>query len=230
MEDGIPVTDRTVCSGCFACMEMCPGDARIGYGMIWEPEALADKLAEAKPFFDNSSGGVTLSGGECLAQPVFAEALAEALQRRNIAVNIDTCGFTTRQVLDRILPFADTFLYDLKAIDPEVHRKCTGQDNRCILENLRYLTENGAKIEIRYPLVPDWNDGECEKIGAFLAGLPRKHKIKVLGYHSLADGKYHALGIRSLLPVKQADADMVEKAAETLRRFGLQAVNGMKDD
>ena len=230
MENGIPVTDRERCSGCFGCTEMCPGDARIGYGEVWEADALAEKLAQDKPFFDNSGGGVTLSGGECLSQPGFACALAGALTEKQIRVNVDTCGYTTRTVLDSILPFTDTFLYDLKAIDREVHRKCTGQDNDCILDNLRYLTDQGAKIEIRYPLVPGWNQGECGRIGAFLAGLSRKHKVKVLGYHSLADGKYRALGMTDTLPPVQATLSDVEEAVRILQGYGLHTVNGMKDD
>lgn len=230
MESSLPVTDNGLCQRCFDCTDLCPADARIGYGQIWEATALAEKLAEDKPFFDNSGGGVTLSGGECLSQPAFAAELASLLCQKGISVNIDTCGVTTRTVLDSILPYTDTFLYDIKAIDREVHRRCTGRDNDCILENLRYLTECGARIEIRYPYVPGWNDGECEKIGAFLASLPRRHKIKVLGYHGLADGKYKALHLPDTLPPVQATVDMVEDAVTVLRKFGLQAVNGMKED
>ncbi|MBR5311872.1 MAG: glycyl-radical enzyme activating protein [Clostridia bacterium] len=230
MRDDLPVTDPTRCRACFDCTAMCPGDARIGYGEVWEAAALAEKLAQDKAFFDNSGGGVTLSGGECLAQPVFARELAERLLEKGISVNVDTCGYAAKSVFEQMLPLTDTFLYDLKAIDREVHIRCTGKENDCILENLRYLTDSGAKIEIRYPYVPGWNDGECEKIGAFLAGLSVKHRIKVLGYHGLADGKYKALGLPDTLPAIEVTADDVGKAVRILHNFGLQAVNGMKDD
>jgi len=230
MTDHLPVTDAALCRACFGCADNCPGDARIGYGAVWEAEALAEKLAQDKAFFDNSGGGVTLSGGECLSQPVFAREVAVHLKEKGISVNIDTCGYTTKSVLEQILPLTDTFLYDIKAIDRDVHIRCTGRDNDCILENLRYLTDSGAEIEIRYPYVPGWNDGECEKIGAFLQSLSRKHRIKVLGYHGLADGKYNALGLPDTLPKVQVTADDVEKAVQILRTFGLQVVNGMKDD
>jgi pyruvate formate lyase activating enzyme len=152
------------------------------------------------------------------------------LLKKGISVNVDTCGYAAKSVFEQMLPLTDTFLYDLKAIDREVHIRCTGKENDGILENLRYLTDRGAKIEIRYPYVPGWNDGECEKIGAFLAGLSRKHKIKVLGYHGLADGKYKALGMPDTLPAVEVTAEDVEKAVRILQNFGLQAVNGMKDD
>lgn len=230
IREHLPVTNRSLCSVCFGCTEMCPGDARIGYGEIWEADALTEKLIRDKPFFDNSGGGVTLSGGECLSQPVFARELTALLRNEGISVNIDTCGYTSKSVLEQMLPLTDTFLYDIKAIDREVHIRCTGKDNDCILENLRYLNDCGANIEIRYPYVPGWNDEECEKIGVFLAGLSRKHKIKVLGYHGLADGKYKALGLPVTLPDAEVTAEDVEKAVQLLRKFGLQAVNGMQED
>ena len=230
IRENLPVTNRSLCRACFGCTDMCPGDARIGYGEIWEAGALAEKLLQDKPFFDNSGGGVTLSGGECLSQPAFARELAALLVNEGISVNIDTCGYTSKSVLEQILPLTDTFLYDIKAIDRDVHIRCTGKDNDCILENLRYLNDCGANLEIRYPYVPGWNDGECEKIGVFLAGLSRKHKIKVLGYHGLADGKYKALGMPVTLPDAEVTAEDVEKAVQLLCSFGLQAVNGMTDD
>ena len=230
MEDGFPVTDRDKCVVCGGCADICPGNARRIYGQTWDPESLADVLAQDKPFFDNSGGGVTFSGGECLAQPVFAAELAKALNERGISVDIDTCGYAAQPVFDAILPYTDTFLYDLKAIDREVHLHCTGRENTCILDNLRYLTERGADIEIRYPLVPGWNDGECGRIGAFLTSLPRTHPIKVLGYHRFAADKYRALGIQVSLPPVQASVKDADEAAEILRGYGLTVINGMLDE
>ena len=230
MKDGLPVTDVQKCIGCFACTEICPTNARISYGQEWEVEALADKLAEDKLFFESSGGGVTLSGGECLAQSEFAVELAKVLRKRGITVYIDTCGFVSQRVLEQILPFADKFLYDIKAVDPEVHKRCTGQENGLILENLRFLCRSGAAVEIRYPYVPGWNDGECVKIGEFLSELPGITKVKVLGYHGFADGKYKALGLENTLPDVTVTAHDVTRAVEILRRFGIPAVNGMLED
>ncbi len=229
MANGKPVTDRTLCDGCMACTTYCPGDAREGYGKAWTMEALLEKVLQDRFFYENSGGGVTISGGECLAQPEFAIAFAKALFEKGISVDVDTCGDVKQEIFTRIAPYTDTFLYDIKAIDPAVHKKCTGRENGRILENLKYLCSIGAKVEIRYPYVPGWTDGECGKIGAFLQDLPIT-KIKVLGYHDFADGKYDALDLPNTLPNVKVVAADVEKAVAILKGYGLRAVNGMVDD
>lgn len=230
MVDGKPVTNRTLCSGCGECAMYCPGSARVSYGQKWTVEALTKKLLQDQRFYELSHGGVTLSGGECLAQPEFAVALAKALFDEGIRVAVDTCGFVRWDVLERIAPYTDIFLYDIKAIDPEVHKRCTGQDNGRILSNLRRLCETGCRVEIRYPYVPGWNDGECHAIGVFLSSLPGITKVKVLGYHGYAGGKYAALELPCTLPDVTVAAEDVELPVAVLRSYGLNAVNGMVQD
>lgn len=222
--------DRQRCTQCGLCAESCPAGALVRYGEEWEPGPLAKVLAQDAPFFKSSGGGVTLSGGECLAQPEFAEALAKELRQMGIGVYVDTCGFVNRETLDRIIPYTDRFLYDIKAIDPEVHKACTGQENGIILENLRYLSERGCSIEIRYPLIKGYNDGECERIGQFLQDLPGICKIKVLQYHRFAASRYEALGMECTLPDTETTPEDVQSAVDILRSFGLNAVNGITDD
>lgn len=230
MKNGLPVTDRELCAGCMDCTIYCPGDAREAYGKRWELNDLVEKLLEDRCFFENSKGGVTVSGGECLAQPEFTVALAKELYERGISVDIDTCGYVKKQIFRDIAPYTDTFLYDIKAIDPEVHKRCTGRDNALILNNLRYLCESGSRVEIRYPYVPGYNDGECEAIGVFLEGLPGITKVKVLGYHNFADGKYDALDMENTLPDVTVLAPDLERPVAILRAHGLNAVNGMLED
>lgn len=229
MEDGRPVTDRRRCDGCGACAEICPANARTLYGETWDVEPLAEKLLEDRPFFENGGGGVTLSGGECLAQPDFAVALAKRLWEQGVSVDIDTSGYVPPDVLRRIAPYTDTFLYDVKAIDPAVHRRCTGHDNAIILENLKMLCAMGCRVEIRYPYVPGYNSGECAAIGAFLRDLPIT-KIKVLGYHGLAGAKYAAVARENTLPQVTVTPEDVDEAVAILKACGLPAVNGMRDD
>lgn len=93
------------------------------------------------------------------------------IKKSGVSVYIDTCGFVSQRALERILPYTDKFLYDIKAIDEEIHKKCTGQSNKAILENFRFLVEKSAPVEVRYPLIKGYNDGEAEKIGKFIAKL-----------------------------------------------------------
>ena len=157
-------------------------------------------------------------------------ALAKELKRMGISVYIDTCGFVSREALERVIPYTDRFLYDIKAMDPAVHKACTGQENAVILGNLRYLSQRGCDIEIRYPLIKGYNDGECEKIGGFLRDLPGIRKIKVLQYHRFASSRYEALEMQCTLPDTETTPEDVQTAVEILRGFGLNAVNGITDD
>ena len=99
---------------------------------------------------------------------------------------VDTCGFVKRETLERIIPYTDKFLYDIKAVDSNVHKKCTGRDNRLILDNLQFLCDMGCSVEIRYPLVMGYNDCECNQIGELLSKLKAIQKIKVLQYHAFS--------------------------------------------
>lgn len=222
--------DADKCVRCYRCVAGCPVSARELYGAEWDSRALADKVLADRDFFRNSGGGVTLSGGECLCQIDFAEDLAKIFFEEGISVDIDTCGYVSFRAFERIIPYTDEFLYDLKAIDPEVHRYCTGRDNRLILGNLQKLDALGCKVEIRYPYVPGYNDTECEKIGAFLAGLKNTKKIKVLSYHSFAASKYEALGKENTLPDATVTREDVQKAVDILSSYGLTAINGMDSD
>lgn len=225
------------CIGCGACggvrnengAKLCPTDAIFEYGREYDVDELCTEVLQDAPFF-RLGGGVTLSGGECLAQPEFAVALAKRLHNEGVSVYIDTSGYAKREVFEKIMPFADKFLYDVKAIDESVHEKCTGRGNKIILDNLRYLASCGAKIEIRYPLVKGHNDGECDGIGRFLYDLCGIEKVKVLKYHSLSGSRYEALGMSNTLPNAETTFDDVENAVKTLKKYGLNAVNGITDD
>lgn len=219
--------DRFRCTRCFRCAASCPTEAILLYGQKWDVDALFEKVMQDEAFFKAGQGGVTFSGGECLAQPEFACALAKRFAQGGISVNIDTCGYVNRGALEAIIPYTDTFLYDIKAMDPEVHKRCTGRDNALILKNLRYLVEAGCRIEIRYPLVKGYNDGECEKIGEFLGRLGGITRIKTLAYHGFAASRYRALGMENTLPDTEVRFADVEKAVAILQSYGLHAVNGL---
>ena len=229
---------KSKCISCGICKnerneeaaQRCPVSAIEVYGREYEAEELAQILLQDEVFFKNSGGGVTLSGGECLAQPDFCIELAKLLHERAISVYVDTCGCVKRETFEKIIPYVDKFLYDIKAIDATVHEKCTGRQNRLILDNLKYLCNKGCKIEIRYPLVKGYNDLECEDIAKLLSGLQEITKVKVLQYHSFSASRYEALGMFNTLPDTKTTSYDIEAAVNIFKSYGLHAVNGMRED
>ena len=153
------------CIGCGRCREgeltedTCPSGARELVGRAYTLAELMRLLTRDRQCYEVSGGGVTLSGGEVMAQDMdYVAELARRLAREGISVNIDTCGLAPWSAFERIMPYADTFLYDIKAMDPQVHARYTGVDNALILDNLKRLSAAGARINIRVPVIPGVND------------------------------------------------------------------------
>lgn len=207
---------RGACLACGRCEEVCPGGALKFYGRAVTVEELLPRLLEDRDFYETSGGGVTLSGGECLSQAPFCAELLRALKENGIRTAVDTCGYAPKEAFDLVLPYTDVFLYDIKAIDEEVHRRCTGRGNRRILENLRRLDRSGKGIEIRFPFVPGFNDGETERIREFLKTLNRRYRVRVLPYHNFAGSKYAALDLENTLPQTLPEESAVRAAEERL--------------
>jgi len=220
------------CASCGGCKgehsaktaKFCPTGAIVHYGEAYTVARLAEILLKDKPFFDASGGGVTLSGGECLMQIDFVTELAKRLKEIGISVYIDTCGCVPTESISKILPYADKFLYDLKAINADTHRRCTGRDNALILENIRLLSDMGATVEVRYPLVKGMNEGEADAIGAFLSGMKGISGVKVLRYHDLAASRYEALGMLNTLPINVTRQSDVTEAERIIASYGINIV------
>ena len=210
------------CIGCGECQkenfttEGCLGEAKVLYGKKMTVEELLPVLLEDKDFYATSGGGVTLSGGECLCQADFCAELLKALKEKGINTAVDTCGFVPKESIDKVLLYTDTFLYDIKAIDEDVHIKCTGKSNKIILDNLKYIDSLGKKIEIRIPFVPEYNSNQIKKIAEFLRTLKNIKAVKVLPYHNYAGSKYAALNMENTLPQILPTEEEIKKAEEML--------------
>ena len=195
-EDGSPVTSPE-CTRCGDCAEACVAGARQLAGRrVTASEVLAECERDVV-FYDESGGGVTVSGGEPLSQPEFTEALLAGCRERHIHTALDTCGFADRESALRVSRAADLVLYDLKLLDSAAHRKYTGVPSEPILANLAALTEAGRNLIVRIPLIPGVND-DRESLGAltdfvWLLGLRR---IDLLPYHKIGVDKYGRLGRR----------------------------------
>lgn len=221
LEDGT-LTTSAECVRCGDCAEACVAGARQLAG---KRVTVSEVLAECERdvvFFDESGGGVTVSGGEPLSQPDFTEALLAGCRERRIHAALDTCGFSEREVALRVSRFADLVLYDLKLLDSVAHRKYTGVPSEPILANLAALTEAGRNLIVRIPLIPGVNDHQ-ESLGALAdfvwqLGLRR---IDLLPYHKIGIDKYGRLGrTRPLGDVEPLSGAEVSRIASDLASRG----------
>ena len=222
------VFQRGNCVACGLCEEVCLGEAMKRFGRQIDVAKALRIAMEDQAFYAQSGGGVTVSGGEPLLQADFVWDLFTELKRQGIHTAVDTCGNVSWKAFEKVLPVADMFLFDVKHIDSQAHKRLTGAGNERILENLRKLSDAGARIEIRMPLVPGCNDDEktLAGIGEMLGKL-RIERMKVLPYHSMARSKYQALGMPDTMPdvSSPTDADL-HRAVEILKRYGVNAVSG----
>lgn len=212
-ENGRHHIDRTQCVGCGKCWEHCPSQALVSGGSWVTPEELLPELLEDRMFYETSGGGVTLSGGEPLAQPEFAAELLKLLKESGIATAVDTSCYAPREALETVLADTDLFLVDIKAMASAAHRRCTGVDNGSILENIRFLDDLGKPMDIRVPVIPGWNDDQMAQIAEFVTTLHHVRKVKLLAYHDYGQAKAQALG----LPVEAIRVPLPEEM-EALRQ------------
>lgn len=184
------------CRRCAVCAEACQAEARQVAGKRVTLGEVVREIEKDVIFFDESGGGVTLSGGEPVAQPHFAEALLQACRDRGIHTVLETCGFAHPETFLRVALAADMVLFDLKLMDPARHKQYTGVSNRGILRNLEHLAERGRAVRVRIPVVPGINDSD-EDAGQFSEYLKKLgiRDIEWLPYHHIGVEKYRRLGL-----------------------------------
>ena len=231
--EGTHRIDRSKCIACGKCVSACLHDALILYGRRLSAEEAARLILEDRAFYESSNGGATVSGGEPLLQSEFCAELFRLLKREGVHCAVDTCGNVPWSAFERVLPLTDLFLYDFKEIDSEKHRAFTGAPNGRILEHLKRLSGCGVPIEIRMPLVPEYNmsDSDLTGAGEFLSGLGNITAVRLLAYHSLARSKYDSVGHADTMPdVPAPSAEEMEYAERILSGFGLKTINTAKQN
>jgi len=195
--------------------------------MVGREMSVAQVMAEILKdlaFYEESGGGVTFGGGEPLDQPGFLTALLEACREEELHTAVDTSGMGSSQLIRRIAPLTDLFLYDLKHLDEVRHLALVGTPNRLILDNLRLLDKLNRKVLIRMPFIPGANDTEknLERLGRLVASLNNISEVELLPFHDTGREKYRLLGRAGEIAVhSRPEPRSLEKAGEILSSFGL---------
>lgn len=213
------------CVGCGRCKGntvedsnfICLNDAKEICGRDWSTNEVLKEVLKDKAFFDTSGGGVTFSGGECMLQIDFLCELLKVCKESGIHTAVDTAGNLPWEYFEKILPYTDLFLYDIKCMDNDKHLKYTGVKNEKSLENLKMLLNANAKVWIRIPIICGVNDtvAEMKKVKEFLNKCNNLEKIELLPYHQMGEHKYTALGME----IDNFEVPEKEKVEELKRVF-----------
>jgi pyruvate formate lyase activating enzyme len=196
------VVDRDRCDVCGACVAECPARAMTMSGTEYTLDALTSEILKDKRYFDNFEGGVTASGGDPTSQTAFVADFFRTLKLAGVHTALDTSGFTSRSSLDRLLPYTDCVLFDLKFIDDGMHVEFTSQHNDVILSNIKYVadyirTHGGIELWVRTPLIPGATatNANVADIGRFIASnvLDVVSRWELCSFNSLSREKYRQL-------------------------------------
>lgn len=186
--------DRARCNLCLQCARICPNAAIIISGRYISVNELVQEVARDLPFFRNSKGGITISGGEPLLQWEFVAQVFKECKAKGIHTTLDTSGYSAWEKMESVLEYVDLVLYDLKHIDPEIHKRQVGKSNKLIISNLQKTTRK-VRTWVRIPIIPGFNDSDShiQRIVDFSSTLPVE-KVSILPYHDWGKLKYDALG------------------------------------
>ena len=220
--------DKGLCIGCQQCVEVCEQEAFIVSGQFMTVDEVMVEVEEDRPMYENSGGGMTLSGGEPTAQPEFALALLKAAKERGINTALDTCGYVKWEILNELLNYTDFVLYDIKNMDPKAHKEFSGVSNELILENAKRVAESGIAMGIRIPVIPESNDSEenMARTAEFVRSLGLK-EVDLLPFHPWAGQSYRLLGLDYSFPIGEwYPEEKLRKVEEIFKSYGLE-VNKM---
>ena len=220
---------REKCTGCGRCAEACVSGALSLAGRFYTIDEVVREVEKDSVFYKTSGGGVTVSGGEPLVQYEFVTGLLKACKDRGFHTAVDTCGYVPWKNIEAVLPYTDLFLYDIKQMDPDLHRKITGVGNELILENLVKISRTDIPVLVRVPVIPECTDQQAniEAIAEFLSKLEHKPAVEPLKYHRLGGIKYKKLGrtyaCEETLPPGN---DRMEAIRAVFERRGIEVVSG----
>lgn len=226
-----PVIEREKClmPDCGYCSTVCYSDAITVSGRYLTVAEVMEEVERDREFYGRTGGGVTFSGGEPMAQPVFLEALARESKYRGLDTALETCGGAPWTAFQSVLKFINTVIYDLKHMDSSKHREYTGIPNTMILENLRLIDSLGIPIRVRMPLMPGFNDSDdhIQATAVFVSTLKNLQALDIYPYHRMCEPKWEHLGIyneKHGMPPHPMEA--VRRLAQVARDFGIEVTVG----
>lgn len=226
--DGQVGRNGNVCQRCGHCAEVCQAEARQLAGKRVGLDEVVGEIEKDLIFFEESGGGVTLSGGEPLAQPAFAAALLRACRDRGIHTVLETCGYARPETFRSVALLADQVLFDVKLITAAAHREYTGLANTGILQNFEDLFARGRAVTVRIPLVPGINDApeELDRFARYLGKFPGC-RVELLPYHRIGAAKYTRLArTYKLKDTVEPSAAELARVSDRLTRAGLNVTVG----
>ncbi len=215
--------DWDKCDNCLECARVCPSKAIECVGDYMTVDEVVKKVEDDRTFYENSNGGMTVSGGEALIQSEFVREVLKKCREKGIHTALDTTGNAPWQDIENVLEYVDLVLQDIKHMDTEMHKKGTGVGNELILENARKIAKS-VRIWIRIPLIPDYNDSESNirNVAEFASHIGAE-KVSVLPYHDLGSSKYPKLGrIYPMEGTTPPTEEAVERVRKTIESFGLE--------
>ncbi len=195
VENGTHVFDRALCTRCGKCAEACPTRALSLCGTEYDADALLQEIRADKDYFDESGGGVTFSGGECLLFPAFLREILTKCRQNGIHTAIETALDVPYSSIESVASLADLFLIDIKHMDSGMHKAYTGSGNERILDNIRRLAAAHPRLLFRVPLIPQVNDrwDNLKQTAEFALSVSDTARVELLKYNPLAENKYRAL-------------------------------------
>lgn len=220
IENNILILDESKCTYCKKCEVYCIPGARQVAGKTYTVDEILKEVLKDKVFYEQSKGGVTLSGGEPLVQVDFVQELLKRLKEEKIHTSVDTCGAVSFEHFEIVAKYTDLFLYDIKLMDDEKHKFFTGFSNKLILDNLEKLSKIHDNINIRMVIIEGVNADKkhIQDTIAFLKGLGIK-KINLLPYHDIAKHKYKKLSM------EYKDENMAKPSDEKMEEFKNMLIN-----
>lgn len=214
--------DRSKCHTCGKCAVSCPSGALKLIGKSLSVKNIMEILRKDTIYFQETNGGLTVSGGEPFFQPAFLKALLMAAKKEDIHTCIETSGFTSRQNQEDIMPFVDTFLFDFKVSSPQLHQSFTGVSLKPVLENFQFLYGQKKDITLRCPIIPGYNDTDehLKAIARMEKEYPSLSGIEILPYHSLGKEKATAVNKTYEVTALTPDEGVKNTWREKLKCFG----------